>query len=390
MSVSKLDPTTDDPGHYVGNYKLVRLLGQGGFAAVYLARHIYLDTPAAVKILHTCPSEADAEKFYVEARLAARLHHPHIIRVLDFGLEDEAPFLVMDCAARGTLRQRYPAGSRLAPDAIIEYVGQIAEAVQYIHDKGLIHRDIKPENLLLGRNNELLLSDFGITIAARKVTSEQVTVGTIAYMAPEQIEGYPCLASDQYALGVVVYEWLCGARPFRGSTRQVIQQHLRIAPPSLCKRVPTIPRSVEQVVLRALAKDPRDRFESVQAFADALRAAFEEKNMQVTRTRKVWKEITAFYAMDVLLGAVLGGVLYGLGATSLLLQVPLALCMVLLPLVGALMRKNRSLLFLTWSIAAAAGVIALLLHTFVLFLVAYSGLLLLSLLTAFAVSVNEQ
>src|SRR5207249_4536290 len=189
--------------------------------------------------------------------------------VLDYDVQDGVPFLVMDYAPGGSLRQRYPKGSRVPLPLLIASVKQVAVALQYAHDHKVIHRDIKPENLLLGRYNEVLLSDFGLVALAHTTASlsTQGTAGTIAYMAPEQIEGHPRTASDQYALGVVVYEWLCGERPFDGSASEVMAQHLSMPPLPLHERMPTIPQEVEQVVLQALAKDPKARFASVKDFA---------------------------------------------------------------------------------------------------------------------------
>src|SRR5207302_3180870 len=155
---------------------------------------------------------------------------------------------------------------------IVSCVKQVADALQFAHEQKFIHRDIKPENMLLGRREEVLLSDFGIATIAHSSgsLSTQGAVGTLAYMAPEQIEGHPRAASDQYALGVVVYEWLCGSRPFEGSPTEVMVQQLSMPPPSLHEKVATVPLEVEQVVLRALAKDPKARYTSVRDFAAAL------------------------------------------------------------------------------------------------------------------------
>src|SRR6266700_2510630 len=181
----------------------------------------------------------------------------------------------MGYAPNGNLRQHHHKGTQLPRVNNISYVMQVAEALQYAHQEKLIHRDIKPENLLLGRNNEVLLSDFGIAIMMQSSRSQhpQDTAGTIAYMAPEQLRGKPRPASDQYALGVVVYEWLCGDRPFHGSTLEIATQHMLAPAPPLQEKVPTIPSAVERVVLRALAKDPKLRFAQVQSFALALEEA---------------------------------------------------------------------------------------------------------------------
>ena len=151
----------------------------------------------------------------------------------------------------------------------------MAEALQYAHQEKLIHRDVKPENMLLGRNNEVLLSDFGIAIMIQSSHQQQAqgTAGTVAYMAPEQLQGKPRQASDQYALGVIVYEWLCGDHPFHGTLAELYSQHLFVPPPPLREKAPSIPLAVEHVVLKALAKDPKERFASMQAFAAALEEA---------------------------------------------------------------------------------------------------------------------
>ena len=215
------------------------------------------------------------EKFRHEARTLARLEHAHIVRVLDFDVEDGTPFLVMTYAPGGTLRQYHPKGIRLPLATVVSYVAQVAEALQYVHEQRLIHCDLKPENMLLGRNHEVLLSDFGMAILARSSLYRQTLemAGTIAYMAPEQIQGHPGPASDQYALGVVVYEWLSGDRPFSGSFPEVAIQQTLAPPPSLCEKVASVPPEVEHVVMKALAKEPQGRFASVQAFATALEEA---------------------------------------------------------------------------------------------------------------------
>ncbi len=271
-------------GRQLGNYRLMRLLGQGNFSEVYLGVHIHLNTQAAIKVLNGHLANHDTGSFLNEARTIAHLRHPHIIQVLDFGVEDATPFLVMDYAPGGTMRQRYPKGTPLPPGIISVYITQLGGALQYAHQEKLIHRDIKPENLLLGRNNEVFLSDFGIAILIQSTHQQQAqdTAGTIAYMAPEQLRGKPRPASDQYALGIVVYEWLCGDRPFHGTSSELYSQHLFVAPPPLSERVPAIPPAVEYVVLKALAKDPEERFASVSAFAFALKESIRAESSDRT------------------------------------------------------------------------------------------------------------
>jgi eukaryotic-like serine/threonine-protein kinase len=150
----------DHLGQQLGNYRLIRLLGQGTFSEVYLAEHIHLHTQAAIKVLYGQLANHDVAGFLTEARTIAHLRHPHIVQVLDFGVQDTTPFLVMDYAPGGTLRQRYPKGTPLPLGTVLIYVTQVAEALQYAHEEQLIHRDVKPENMLLGRNNEVFMNGY--------------------------------------------------------------------------------------------------------------------------------------------------------------------------------------------------------------------------------------
>ena len=283
----------DRVGQLLGNYRLVRLLGQGGFAEVYLGEHVYLDTTAAIKILHTRLDDEDVEHFRAEARTVARLVHPNIVRVLEFNVQDGTPYLVVDFAPNGTLRKRHPRGIPLPLSTVVGYVMQIASALQYAHEQKVIHRDVKPENMLVGRRNETLLSDFGIALVAQSSRYSsgngkvQDMAGTIAYMAPEQIHAQACPNSDQYSLGIVVYEWLSGIRPFQGSFTEIAVKQTMAAPPPLHEKMPTLSPEVEQVVMKALSKDPKDRFEDVWAFAVALEHAVSQAPGNVSATGDV-------------------------------------------------------------------------------------------------------
>ena len=268
----------DRIGQQLDNYRLTRLLGAGGFGEVYLAEHLYRsNTQVAIKILPQLAQD-DLHSFLIEAR-TFRLKHSNIVQVLDFGVEGRIPFIVMEYAPNGTLRQRHPKGTRVLLPTIVSYVKQVASALQYAHDERLVHRDVKPENMLIGVQNQVLLSDFGIATIAHGTASQSVEAmaGTIPYMAPEQIQGHPRSASDQYSLGVVVYQWLCGDYPFHGTLTDVAMQHLTMPPPSLREKVSAISPDVEQVVTTALAKDPKQRFGSLLAFATALEQASQVK-----------------------------------------------------------------------------------------------------------------
>ncbi len=265
----------DRVGQQIGNYRIIRLLGEGGFAEVYLGEHLHLGTEAAIKILHAQLANEDIEQFRAEARIIARLEHLNIVRVLDFGLDGKTPYLVMGYAPNGTLRRLYARGKQVPLAAVVFSVKQVADALHYAHGQKLIHRDVKPENMLVGRRNEILLSDFGIALVTQssRYQNTRDIVGTAAYMSPEQIQGKPRPASDQYSLAVVVYEWLTGERPFHGSFTEIAIQHAVASPPPLREKIPTLSPEVEMVVLSALAKDPLQRFSTIEAFANALEQA---------------------------------------------------------------------------------------------------------------------
>src|SRR5215469_14849734 len=197
-------------GQQLGKYQLTHMLGRGSFAEVYLGEHVHLKTEAAVKVLHLLLADDDVQGFLTESQTVARLVHPHIVRILDYDVQEGTPFLVMDYAPNGTLRQRHPRGTAIPLAAIVQYIKQIADALQYAHDQKLIHRDVKPENMLIGRRNEILLSDFGTVQVAQSTHTEgtEKIAGTVVYMSPEQLQGRARYASDQYALGIIVYEWL--------------------------------------------------------------------------------------------------------------------------------------------------------------------------------------
>src|SRR6266699_6587577 len=195
----------DRIGQRFGEYRLIRFLGKGSFGDVYLGEHLHDNTWAAIKVLQARLTNEDLKEFINEASTTFRLKHLHIVQLLDFGVgAGDALFLIMAYAPNGTARQRYPKGTCLPLDTVVSYVNQVADALQYAHDRQLIHRDIKPENMLLGRNGEVLLSDFGIALLAVSTRSWQTpdTAGTIAYMSPEQLGAHPVAASDQYSLGI--------------------------------------------------------------------------------------------------------------------------------------------------------------------------------------------
>jgi hypothetical protein len=271
-------------GQRLGNYRLIRLLGSGSYGAVYLAEHLYLKTQVAIKVLTQLLKEEDEQAFLHEARILARLRHKHIVLVHEFAIERGQPYLVMEYLPGGTLLDRHPRGTRLPLAAVVSYVYQLAGALQYAHDRNIVHRDVKPANVLLGSEG-LLLSDFGIALPLLKKegAGESAPVGSLPYMAPEQFRGQPSFASDQYALAIMAYELLCGARPFQGGAADLINQHLTKEPPALREHDPALPESVDRVIRRALAKKVEERYPAIILFARALgRAASEALSDSVT------------------------------------------------------------------------------------------------------------
>lgn len=221
--------------------------------------------------------------------MLSRLRHPHILPILHFGVENDVAYIVMEYAPNGTLRERHPKGSVVPPETVIQYVKDIAAGLAYLHDNKLIHRDIKPHNMLLAADNRIMISDFGTAIVSHSVDplypQQYDFEGTVIYAAPEQLQGRPSRSSDQYALGIVVYEWLCGDWPFSGSFDEMVHQHLFVSPPPLREKNPHLSPLIEQTVMKALAKDVHKRFPSVTAFAEALEWAVTESQPEVPQVK---------------------------------------------------------------------------------------------------------
>jgi serine/threonine protein kinase len=263
----------------LGSYHLQRKLGEGGMAQVYLARDVRLDREVAVKVLDRKLADRPGfqERFMREARLAAALDHPNIVPLYDFGDED-ALYLVMPYLSGGSLQDML-SRTPLQTGEVVTYGSQIADALDYAHQHKVVHRDVKPANMLLHADGRLMLSDFGLA----KIVSQTNTpnaprnrpdAGTPEYMAPEQVVGSSDARSDIYGLGVVLYLLLTGRLPFTGSSsREVMEAHLRNDPAPPRRYNPAIPPAMEAVVLRAMAKQPGDRYQRASELGAALLGA---------------------------------------------------------------------------------------------------------------------
>jgi serine/threonine protein kinase len=259
------------------HYTLKQEIGRGGMSIVYLAEDLRHDRPVAVKLVQPeVTTSSSAERFLREIQITAKLQHPHILPLLDSGAREDLLYYIMPHIEGESLRDRLSAGDRLTFEESIGITQQVAAALQYAHDNGIIHRDVKPENILLSAGLAVL-SDFGVASAIGdedNKSSTRFTVGTPAYMAPEQAEREKVdHRADQYSLACVLFEMLTGSPPFfAGTVGETIQRKLTESTPRLSSNRPDLPAELDETFDRALARKPRDRYESVEEFAHALDA----------------------------------------------------------------------------------------------------------------------
>lgn len=259
-------------------YRLDRLVGEGGFAHVFLATDLELGRQVAIKILDAnwIKDKDLLTRFRNEARAVAVLEHPNILIIYDYGVARGSPYLVMPYISGGTLATRMKEGP-FTLDEIRFYLEQIGAALDYAHQRGIVHRDVKPSNLLMRPDGQLVLMDFGLAklLDNAAFASQSMIVGTVAYLAPEQYQGLVTPASDIYMLGIILYEMLVGQLPYEGNTAYILDAHLHSTPRSLVEQptmqsVPApVVQALDQVILKALAKHPIDRYQTGQALTFA-------------------------------------------------------------------------------------------------------------------------
>ncbi len=276
----------------IGKYEIIQEIGRGGFAVVYQARDVELDRIVALKVLRPALSDDPdfVARFKQEARAVARLQHPNIVIVYDATQIDGQLIIAMQYVEGRTLRDELQAQSLLPLDRTLAILEQIASALDYAHQRGVVHRDVKPANILLEREGDHLrvkLTDFGLARsleASPQLTQTLSIMGTPAYMAPEQLDarkrGDITGATDVYALGVVTYEMLCGHPPFEGETLAVMRAHAFDQPPSLLESVPDLGADLDAVVLRALNKTPATRYASADSLVAAIQQARQQRQRQ--------------------------------------------------------------------------------------------------------------
>ena len=268
-----------------GRYKILDMIGGGGMANVYLAHDMILDRDVAVKVLRMdfAEDEEFIRRFHREAQSATSLAHPNIVSIYDVGEEDSIYYIVMEYVDGQTLKQYIQQNSPIRIDDALEIMKQLTSAISHAHQNHIIHRDIKPHNILIDRHGNVKITDFGIAMAlsATSITQTNSVLGSVHYLSPEQARGGMAnRKSDIYSLGIVMFELLTGRLPFSGeSAVSIALKHLQSETPSLKRWNPSIPQSVENIVLKATAKDPFHRYDSVEDMEEDISTALEPERL---------------------------------------------------------------------------------------------------------------
>ena len=251
-------------------YEIIKSIGEGGMANVYLAKDKILDRKVAIKVLRGDLSgdEKFIRRFQREALSVSNLSHPNIVEVYDVGEEEGQHYIVMEYIEGKTLKQLIQKRGALTIEEVIDIMGQITDGLAHAHEAYIIHRDIKPQNIMILDNGTIKITDFGIAMAlnATQLTQTNSVMGSVHYLPPEQANGKgSTVKSDIYSAGILMYELLTGSVPFKGDTAvEIALKHMKDKMPSIRKQNPLIPQSVENIVLRATAKNPKNRYDSAR------------------------------------------------------------------------------------------------------------------------------
>ncbi|HJV31424.1 MAG TPA: Stk1 family PASTA domain-containing Ser/Thr kinase, partial [Bacillales bacterium] len=262
-----------------GRYKILDMIGGGGMANVYLAHDMILDRDVAVKMLRLDLTNDDdfIRRFHREAQSATSLNHPNIVNIYDVGEEKDLYYIVMEYVDGQTLKQYIQSHSSLRVEEAISIMSELTSAIAHAHQNHIVHRDIKPHNILIDRNGKVKITDFGIAMAlsSTSITQTNSVLGSVHYLSPEQARGGMAnKKSDIYSLGIVMFELLTGRLPFSGeSAVSIALKHLQSETPSVRRWNPSIPQSVENIVLKATAKDPFHRYKNVEEMGEDIRTA---------------------------------------------------------------------------------------------------------------------
>ncbi len=265
-------------------YEIIKSIGEGGMANVYLANDTILDREVAVKVLRgdLSTDEKFIRRFQREALSVSNLSHPNIVEVYDVGEEDGQYYIVMEYIEGKTLKQLLNKRGALTLPEVIDIMTQLTDGLSHAHEAYIIHRDIKPQNIMIEDNGTVKITDFGIAMAvnATQFTQTNSVMGTVHYLPPEQANGKGAtVKSDIYSLGILMYELLTGSVPFKGDNAvEIALKHMKEKLPSIRKQNPLIPQSVENIVIKACAKNPRNRYDTVKEMHDDIVSAMEREN----------------------------------------------------------------------------------------------------------------
>ena len=265
-------------------YEIIKTIGEGGMANVYLANDTILDRKVAIKVLRGDLSndEKFIRRFKREALSVSNLSHPNIVEVYDVGEEDGNYYIVMEYIEGKTLKQLLQKRGALTLNEVIDIMTQLTDGLAHAHEAYIIHRDIKPQNIMIEDNGLVKITDFGIAMAlnSTQLTQTNSVMGSVHYLPPEQANGKgSTVKSDIYSLGILMYELLTGSVPFKGDTAvEIALKHMKEKIPSIRKQNPTIPQSVENIVLKATAKNPKNRYDNVRDMYKDLQTALQRDN----------------------------------------------------------------------------------------------------------------